>query len=101
MLKNPRAFKAGSCQILLLVAGACVEVTQLSHLLDKMLRANFHYDYCRKLGQLDIAEIMVVHDGVTKYLSACQRRGMRMGNIKPAVLQVELGWVEDFVAPLK
>ena len=64
--------------------------------LDTALRENFHYDYCRKLGQLEAVQIKRVTRGVETYLSACQARGQRLGNIKASVLQKNTGWSKWF-----
>lgn len=60
--------------------------------LDNLLRANFHYDYCRRLGQLAETQIVQVKDGGANYIQACQRRGQKLGNIKASVLQKSTGW---------
>jgi len=67
--------------------------------LDSALRENFHYDYCRKLGQLHGAQIQHVTRGVETYLMACQSRGQRLGNIKVSVLQKNTGWQDWFASP--
>jgi len=64
--------------------------------LDNALRDNFHYDYCRKLGQLEAVQIHRVTRGVETYLSACQARGQKLGNIKASVLQKNTGWSKWF-----
>ena len=64
--------------------------------LDVALRANFHYDYCRKLGQLQGVEIVYVLNGAETYVKACQARGQKLGNIKPSVLQKTTGWRDWF-----
>ncbi len=64
--------------------------------LDSILRENFHYDYCRKLGQLNEARVIPVVRGAEAYLIACQARGIKLGNIKPGVLQKSTGWGEWF-----
>ncbi|MEW5938605.1 MAG: GH3 auxin-responsive promoter family protein, partial [Chloroflexota bacterium] len=69
----------------------------LSDSLDSLLRQNFHYDYCRKLGQLAPAQVTLVRRGAETYLAACQSRGQKLGDIKPAVLQKSTGWGEYFV----
>ncbi len=66
----------------------------LPHDLDAALRENFHYDYCRKLGQLAEPRIALVANGADAYLRACQSRGQKLGNIKPAALQKTTGWDE-------
>jgi hypothetical protein len=73
-----------------------VYMHELSKDLDSALRANFHYDYCRKLGQLQAAEVIYVTGGTENYLKACQARGQKLGNIKPNVLQKTIGWRKWF-----
>jgi len=64
--------------------------------LDGALRENFHYDYCRKLGQLGHVKVVQVTHGAEIYLQACQSRGQKLGNIKPSVLQKNTGWKDWF-----
>lgn len=64
--------------------------------LEGALRENFHYDYCRKLGQLAEVRIVPVQHGAEIYLHACQSRGMKLGDIKPHVLQKTTGWGQWF-----
>jgi hypothetical protein len=73
--------------------GATQEMAQA---LDGLLRANFHYDYCRRLGQLLPCRVRVVYGGSATYLAVCQTRGMKLGNIKPAVLDRETEWERAF-----
>ena len=68
----------------------------LANDLDFALRANFHYDYCRKLGQLETVDVVYVQNGSETYLKACQARGQKLGNIKQSVLQKSTGWREWF-----
>ncbi len=69
----------------------------LAESLESALRENFHYDYCRKLGQLEAVQVQRVTRGVETYLMACQARGQRLGNIKASVLQKNTGWKDWFV----
>jgi len=69
-----------------------VYIDDLNHHLDSALRTNFHYDYCRKLGQLQAVEVVYVVNGAGCYLKACQARGQKVGNIKQSVLQKTRGW---------
>jgi len=71
-------------------------VDELANDVDTALRANFHYDYCRKLGQLEMIEIVYVVNGSETYLKACQACGQKLGNIKSSVLQKSVGWRERF-----
>ena len=73
-------------------------VEKLNEDLDLALRANFHYDYCRKLGQLQALQVVYVTNGVESYLEACQARGQRLGNIKQSVLQKTTGWRDFFTS---
>ncbi len=64
---------------------------------DMLLRANFHYDYCRKLGQLKELKVFKLTGNPEKeYLDECVKRGQRLGDIKPAVLQLKGGWDKVF-----
>ena len=65
--------------------------------LDRKLRRNFHYDYCRKLGQLASVDIYwIAHGALEAYLDACRALGQRMGDIKPSPLQKTTGWGDRF-----
>jgi len=66
--------------------------------LDEALRRNFHYDYCRRLGQLGPAQVIPVQNGAATYLAVCRARGMKLGNIKPAALDKQTGWSQAFGA---
>jgi hypothetical protein len=68
----------------------------LAQALDQALAANFHYDYCRRLGQLAAAQVQLIRHGAQHYLAVCQARGQRLGAIKPAVLDPQPGWEEHF-----
>jgi hypothetical protein len=75
------------------------DLSGLAHDLDQKLCQNFHYDYCRRLGQLAGAEIRWIDQGaVQAYLHACQAQGQRLGDIKPSTLQRTTGWGEHFAA---
>ncbi len=64
--------------------------------LDAALSANFHYAYCRQLGQLVEPRLVLVVNGAEAYLQGCQSRGQKLGNIKPAALQKTTGWSQWF-----
>jgi hypothetical protein len=82
--------------VLYLESGAQFNASTLAQDLDSALRANFHYDYCRKLGQLQAAAVIPVTRGAETYLRACQLRGQKLGNIKPGALQKTAGWSKYF-----
>ena len=76
---------------------ADVPAASLAEELDRGLRRNFHYDYCRRLGQLAPAEVVLLRSGASElYLDACRERGQRLGNIKPLTLQKTTGWRQRF-----
>lgn len=64
--------------------------------LEARLRENFHYDYCRRLGQLAPARVRWVRDGAATYLATCQARGMKLGDVKPALLDRDTVWEDAF-----
>ena len=66
--------------------------------LDDILCENFHYAWCRKLGQIGPVQVIQVKNGAETYLHICQLRGQKLGNIKPSALQKSTGWEEAFMA---
>ena len=63
------------------------------------LRENFHYDYCRRLGQLQALRVFVVEKSTNAhetYLSVCTERGQRLGDIKPSALHSFEHWSMKF-----
>ena len=67
--------------------------------IEKGLRENYHYDYCRRLGQLGALRIFVVEQSTNAhetYLSVCSEQGQRLGDIKPSALHQFQHWSEKF-----
>ena len=65
--------------------------------LENKLRENFHYDYCRKLGQLkEIKLFILTGNPERKYIEACQNKNQKLGNIKMTALSKESGWENIF-----
>jgi hypothetical protein len=61
--------------------------SSLAEEIDKRFRKNFHYDYCRKLGQLKAIQINFTGpEAIRKYFAYCRSKGMRQGDIKASVL---------------
>lgn len=61
--------------------------------LDHRLRENFHYDYCRKLGQLNrVRCYRLTGNPSEEYIRRCQQDGQRLGDIKQAVLSLKQDW---------
>ena len=61
------------------------------------LMASFHYDYCRRLGQLGPVEAVYISDAPAKYMQTCIEKGQRAGDIKPTALRTDFGWRERMV----
>ncbi len=58
--------------------------------LDDALRENVHYDYCRRLGQLDaLRGFRIAHNASTTYLT---HAGPRLGDVKLTALDSRGGW---------
>lgn len=66
---------------------------------DQALRANYHYDYCRRLGQLGELRLFVIapeSNGYHTYLTVCTDLGQRLGDIKPTALHAYQRWSAHF-----
>jgi hypothetical protein len=98
-LVAPAETATGFAYTLYLEANGLVDVAGLAAGLDDLLRENFHYDYCRRLEQLARARVCPVQNGATTYLTVCQARGMRLGDIKPALLDRGNEWERAFGEP--
>ncbi len=70
---------------------------QLGGELEATLQENYHYRYCRDLGQLDALCVFCIDNGALEtYLSVCQAHGQRAGDIKPVALHRLGGWSQVF-----
>jgi hypothetical protein len=95
-LVAPAELAAGFAYMLYMEMDEVVNLELLACELDERLRKNFHYDYCRRLGQLAPARVRLVKEGAATYLAHCQARGMKLGNIKPALLDRSTEWEAVF-----
>jgi hypothetical protein len=69
----------------------------LSHQIETVLQQNFHYRYCRHLGQLAPLRVFRIEGGgMESYQTGCQLHGQRAGNIKPVALHKLDGWSRIF-----
>ena len=69
--------------------------------LDSILQENYHYKYCRKLGQLGNPGIFLINPDQSKtasdvYLDESQKKGKKIGNVKPSTLSSQVGWSRIF-----
>jgi len=73
------------------------QLLRLAAEIDGHLRGNFHYAYCRDLGQLAAVRVFRVEkDGRENYLQGCCSTGQRLGDVKPVALHRSSGWSEAF-----
>jgi hypothetical protein len=67
-------------------------------MLDRLLRANPHYAYCRELGQLQHPEIFHIDgDAHAQYLRQCERFNRRAGAVKLVPLDRHSEWCDAFM----
>jgi hypothetical protein len=64
--------------------------------IDDRLRANFHYDYARLLGQLGPVGVFRARDAARTYLATAIAEGRRAGDVKPLALDRRDGWSARF-----
>lgn len=95
-LVAPAQVEGGFAYTLYVEAKEIGATAEMAEELDGLLRANFHYDYCRRLGQLLPCRVRVIEGGTQSYLAVCQARGMKLGNIKPALLDRGMEWENAF-----
>ena len=70
----------------------CGEPQQLAADLELRLCEAMHYRYARELGQLGPVTAQVVDRGQERYFAELRRRGVRLGDIKPAGFDARPGW---------
>jgi len=67
--------------------------------IEEALQESYHYEYSRRLGQLDSCRLFVIapqSDSYHTYLAVCTDLGQRLGDIKPAALHAYQGWSQRF-----
>ncbi|MBL8172912.1 MAG: GH3 auxin-responsive promoter family protein [Acidobacteria bacterium] len=73
------------------------QLRQLAANIETGLQENFHYRYCRELGQLAaVRAFRIAERAQERYLATCQARGQRAGDIKPAALHQADNWAQSF-----
>ena len=71
--------------------------SDLSERVDDLLRHSLHYDYCRKLGQLQAAQVFTISEcGFETYAAFETANGRKLGEIKPSALSRTSGWSRRF-----
>ncbi len=82
---------ADGCRYTLYLSGEAPN--EVCSTLDRLLSANPHYAYCRRLTQLRPPRLFRVSDDVNAaYYERLQRTGKRLGEIKPVGLSALDGW---------
>lgn len=72
-------------------------VIELVSELETRLRENYHYDYCRRLGQLGHIHIFRIFSKADEsYILRCQAIGQKIGEIKQTLLHPVNGWSNNF-----
>jgi len=74
-------------------------LSQLSAFIEKKLKENYHYNYARKLGQLQELRIFIIFpesNPAQDYLYHCQKQGQKLGDVKPLALDSRLDWASVF-----
>jgi hypothetical protein len=65
--------------------------------LDNALCQNPHYEYCRRLGQLQETRVFRIDGrGFDVYMNEMLRTGIRLGDLKPMALSSLDGWSQKF-----
>jgi hypothetical protein len=98
----PHAFAMLACEsntYVLFVESAAADavLSEATASLEESLREAFHYDHCRRLGQLQPLRFVRVHEGAATYLRA-KSATQTLGAIKIPALDREQGWEGRFSA---
>ncbi len=74
-----------------------IKSDKLPEKIEDALRESFHYDYCRKLGQLkELRYFRITSSPEEEFIRECVRRGQRLGDIKPVALVMKGNWDKVF-----
>ena len=77
-----------------------LQLQEMAAQVEVALRQNFHYDYCRRLGQLLPLRLYVLDASEASPTERCLAHlaaaGKKLGVIKPSVLQKDLNWTAVF-----
>ncbi len=72
-------------------------ITKIVSNIEQLLCENFHYKYCRDIGQLlHLKPFYINSGGMQTYLSRCNSLGQRIGDVKPMVLHKTKNWSKWF-----
>jgi len=69
----------------------------LDAMVERELQTGYHYELCRRLGQLQALRVVVLaHDAYRVYTDALVAQGMRLGDVKPTPLSRLTNWADYF-----
>jgi hypothetical protein len=74
-------------------------LSMLAKALDEALQESYHFEYSRRLGQLERCRLFLIApstNGYHTYVAVCADLGQRLGEIKPTVLHAYQHWSERF-----
>ena len=95
-LLAPDISEEGTRYVLFLETNPQTDLAGLAEILDRLLRENFHYDHCRRLGQLASCQVFSLDPsgpgGATAYNDEMLDRGLKLGDVKLAPLDSRSGW---------
>ncbi len=80
-----------------------LELQSLGTCVEDALQLNYHYRYCRDLGQLAGVRVFRLGPGAHEtFTQHCRANGQPIGGIKPSPLNTQTGWTKIFSgAPLE
>jgi GH3 auxin-responsive promoter len=83
---------SGQYRLLLETDASDHEMASVAARVETLLRDNFHYDYCRRLGQLAALKCVRAADGsAATHLSALAARShQRLGDVKPPLFETDI-----------
>jgi len=77
--------------------GSTVASRELAGALDRQLRANPHYAYCRDLNQLGHPRLFRIRrHAYETYVAVARERGQRLGDVKSVALHANSDWSDRF-----
>ena len=78
-----------------------LELQSLGIYVEEALRLNYHYRYCRNLGQLAGVRVFRLEpDAHETFTQHCRANGQQIGGIKPSALNTQTGWTAIFSGTL-
>lgn len=74
-----------------------LELRSLGMYVEEALRLNYHYRYCRDLGQLAGVRVFRLEPNAREtFTQHCRENGQQIGGIKPSSLNTQTGWTKVF-----